>query len=85
MKEMEAQNLRKRLEEFKLELSKEKAQVAVGGAPKNPGRMRLLRRTVARLLTELQKRGIKPAAKPVKKEIKIIKQKQGKAKGGKNK
>ncbi len=91
LKEMEAQNLRKRAEEFKLELSKERAQVAIGGTPKNSGRMRMLRRTVARLLTELNRRKSLLVAKVVKKEvivkkeIKITKKKETKAKGGKNK
>jgi len=44
-----------RLNELRLELAKERAQIAVGGSPSNPGRVKEIRKTIARILTELNK------------------------------
>jgi large subunit ribosomal protein L29 len=41
----------KQLKNLKNELLKERAITATGGAPENPGRIRELRRTIARILT----------------------------------
>ena len=43
--------LRKQLADLKNELLKERAITSTGGAPENPGRIRELRRTIARILT----------------------------------
>lgn len=43
----------KRLKELTMELAKEKSNVAIGGAVKNPGRIREMRRTIARIKTSL--------------------------------
>jgi len=48
--------LQKRLGELRLELAKDRGQIAIGGAPANPGRVRAVRRTIARILTELNKK-----------------------------
>ena len=53
MKEMSKDDLRKRLSELRLELAKERSQIAIGGIPSNPGRIREIRKTIARLLTKL--------------------------------
>jgi large subunit ribosomal protein L29 len=53
---MTKNDLINRLNELKLELVKEKGQIAIGGSPKNPGRIREIRRTIARILTELKRR-----------------------------
>ncbi|MBU3896422.1 MAG: 50S ribosomal protein L29 [Nanoarchaeota archaeon] len=45
-----------RLKEFRLELVKDNAQISLGGAPSNPGRVRQLKKTVSRLLTERGRR-----------------------------
>ncbi|MBN2094528.1 MAG: 50S ribosomal protein L29 [Candidatus Aenigmarchaeota archaeon] len=45
----------KKLRELTLELAKEKSNVAIGGAVKNPGRLREMRRTIARLKTTMAK------------------------------
>ncbi len=53
IREMKKEDLQKRLNELRLELMKERAQSEVGGTPSNPGRVRELRRTIARILTKL--------------------------------
>ncbi len=55
IKKMGEEELRKKLDEFRLEIMKLNAQRYVGGSI-NPGRLRELRRTVARILTELKLR-----------------------------
>ncbi len=53
MDEMDESELEERLEELQLELSKEKAQVKIGGVPENPGKMNEIKRTIARIKTKL--------------------------------
>ena len=43
--------MNKKMEELKLELSKKKAQIIVGGAPENAGKIKEIKRTIARILT----------------------------------
>jgi len=43
--------LEKLLKELRLELMKEKGNVEMGGNVKNPGRIRMIRKTIARILT----------------------------------
>jgi large subunit ribosomal protein L29 len=45
-----------RLNELRLELAKERGQMAIGGTPSNPGRVKEIRKTIAKLLTELNKK-----------------------------
>ena len=54
-------DLIKRLDELKLELVKDRGQIAVGGSPSNPGRVKTLKKTIAKILTELKRRGEKTA------------------------
>jgi len=56
LKEMTTPDLVNRYNELKLELSKERGQIAIGGSPTNPGRVKELRRTVAKILTEIKQR-----------------------------
>ncbi len=49
---MEAGEREKKLGELRLELMKEKGHVAVSGAVTNPGKIRGVRKTIARLLTQ---------------------------------
>ena len=58
MKELSNNDLKARLQELRLELAKEKAQIAVGGTASNTGRVGELKRTVAKLLTEINKREV---------------------------
>ena len=59
MKEMTRPDLINRLNELRLELAKERGQIAIGGTPSNPGRIKEIKRTIARILTELKLRGEK--------------------------
>ena len=59
LKEMPNADLSNRLNELRLELVKEKSQIAVGGSPSNPGRVREIKKTIARILTEQKRRGEK--------------------------
>lgn len=57
IRKMKPEELKKRLKELRLELSKELGNVKMGRPIKNPGRIRELRRTIARILTiEKEKR-----------------------------
>jgi large subunit ribosomal protein L29 len=44
-----------RLNELRLELVKERGQIAVGGSPSSSGRVKEIKKTIARILTELNK------------------------------
>ena len=51
IREMKPEDLDKKLSELKLELVKEMGNVKMGRPVKNPGKIRELRRTIARLKT----------------------------------
>lgn len=53
-KEMSRPDLINRLNELRLELAKEKGQIAIGGSPTNPGRVKEIKKTIAKILTELK-------------------------------
>jgi len=59
MKEMSNADLIKRLGELRLELAKEKSQIAIGGSASNSGRIKQAKKTVAKILTEIKRRGEK--------------------------
>ncbi|OPY27660.1 MAG: 50S ribosomal protein L29P [Methanocella sp. PtaU1.Bin125] len=48
---MKAADLEKQLKDLRNDLLKQRAITATGGAPESPGRIRELRRTIARILT----------------------------------
>lgn len=54
--EMSDNDLLKKLNDINLEIMKEKAQIAVGGSPTNPGKIKEIKKTIARILTEINKR-----------------------------
>ena len=49
--EMSSKELDEKLKELRLELSKDIASSEVGGSVKSPGRIREMKRTIARILT----------------------------------
>ncbi len=49
--------LDKRVSEIKLEVAKEKANIAIGAPVSSPGKMRDMKRTVARILTIKKEKG----------------------------
>lgn len=51
LRELSDEELKKKISEIRLELMKELGNVKMGRPVKNPGRIRNLRRTLARLLT----------------------------------
>ncbi len=51
MRKMNESDLDKKLADLRLELMKEKGNVEMGGNVKNPGKIKTLRRDVARALT----------------------------------
>lgn len=58
MKELSKSDLSARLKELRLELAKEKSQIAVGGTSSNPGRVGEIKRTIAKILTKLNKKEV---------------------------
>lgn len=52
IREMSEKDVSERLKELYLEFSKEMAASEIGGSVKNPGRIREIRKTIARLKTE---------------------------------
>ena len=57
IKDMSDKDLEKKLTDLYLELAKERAQLKIGGSPENPGRIKEIRRTIARILTIKKLRG----------------------------
>ena len=55
IKQMPANLINEKINDLKKELIKLNAQVATGTRPENPGRIREIKRTIARLLTKKAK------------------------------
>ena len=51
IREMSPEEREKKLQEMRDELMHERGVSSMGGAPANPGRTRVLRRTIAKILT----------------------------------
>jgi len=56
LKDLKKEDLDKRLSELKLELLKEQGNVKMGRPIKNPGKIKQIRRNIARILTIGQQR-----------------------------
>jgi large subunit ribosomal protein L29 len=56
IRDMNVEEMKEKLGELRAEYSKEQALLATGTAPENPGRIKALRRTIARLNTILYQR-----------------------------
>jgi len=56
LKQASKENLNNKLEELKKELMRLNAQVSTGTPPENPGKIRLIKRTIAKILTQLNKK-----------------------------
>ena len=71
LKQMNESQINERLIALKKELMRYNAQIAVGTTPENPGRVRELKKTIARLLTILhQNKSSAQLAQTKKQEIK---------------
>lgn len=51
IRKMTPEEMEKKMQELRLDLSKKKAQIIVGGAPENAGQIKEIKRTVARIKT----------------------------------
>jgi len=51
LRKLKPEELEKRLKELKLELLKERGNIEMGGNIKNPGKIKIIRRDIARILT----------------------------------
>lgn len=93
MRAMALAELRSQVRETRAELAKEKAVAAGGTRPENPGKIRSLRRNIARLLTVMRQKQLAgekeekagEEKKAEKKENKTVKKKAGKRKAVKAK
>ncbi len=56
VRELADEELRSKLAELKEELAKQRGQIASGTRPENPGKMKPIRKTIARILTIQQLR-----------------------------
>jgi len=54
IREMSREDQEKRLEEFRTELSKVNTMIKAGGSIENPGRVKALKKTIARVLTVIR-------------------------------
>ncbi len=70
LKQMGNENLKSRLSELKKELIKMNAQISTGTPPENPGRVKEIKKTIARILTILNqpKKETKKITKKLKEE-----------------
>lgn len=59
LRTMSNEELLKKLKELQSELLNERGLSSMGGAPHNPGRVKSLRRQIARLKTVLGEKGVK--------------------------
>lgn len=59
IREMPPDERMRRLEELRTELSKLRTMISAGGAVENPGRVKALRRTIAKLLTVMREEELK--------------------------
>ena len=66
LKEMNEKQVDEKLRELRLELTKERGSIEVGGSVKNPGKVREIRKTIAKILTK--KNNTKKVTK-IKKEV----------------
>ena len=51
LRKLNDEDLEKRLNQLKLELLKERGNIEMGGNIKNPGKIKIIRRDIARILT----------------------------------
>ncbi len=54
IREMSREDQEKRLEEFRTELSKVNTMIKAGGSIDNPGRVKALKKTIAKVLTVMR-------------------------------
>ncbi|MBI4163243.1 MAG: 50S ribosomal protein L29 [Candidatus Aenigmarchaeota archaeon] len=80
IRKSEEKDLNKKMEELKLELSKERANINIGAPVTSPGRVREIRKTIARILTVKNQRNQQPKTVSEKVKATADKTKQPKLK-----
>jgi large subunit ribosomal protein L29 len=58
IREMSSEDRQRRLEEYRTELSKASTMIQAGGSIENPGRVKALKKTIARILTVIREEEI---------------------------
>jgi large subunit ribosomal protein L29 len=59
IREMPAEERTRRLDELRTELSKLRTMISAGGSVENPGRVRALRKTIAKMMTVMREEELK--------------------------
>jgi large subunit ribosomal protein L29 len=62
LRSLSKEDLQKKMIELRRDLIKENAQIATGTTPKNPGKVRNMKKTIAKILTLLNQDGGKTKA-----------------------
>jgi len=57
IRDMDTEERQERLQELRTELIKIKTMIRAGGSVENPGRVKALRKTIARILTVMNEEG----------------------------
>ena len=57
IRDMDTEEKQERLQELRTELMKIKTMIRAGGSVENPGRVKALRKTIARILTVMNEEG----------------------------
>lgn len=80
-KQMNAMQLTEKLTDLKKELMKIKTQISSGTTPENPGKVKEVKKTIARILTFLKSKKVeKKQVKPVEEKKEVKKEKPKKLK-----
>ena len=58
IREMSVSNMQERIKELQKELVREKGAIAGGGAASNPGKMKEIRKTIARIKTVIKEKEV---------------------------
>jgi large subunit ribosomal protein L29 len=57
IRDMNVEQRERRLSELRTELSKQKTMINAGGSIENPGQIKVIRKTIARILTVMREEG----------------------------
>lgn len=64
IRKMDEKDMNKQLSELHLELAKERANIAIGANVTSPGRIKEIRKTIARIKTQMNAKTVSEKAKP---------------------
>ena len=60
IRDMSTEQRERRLSELRTELSKQKTMINAGGSIENPGQIKVIKKTIARILTVIREEGLEP-------------------------